>query len=62
MLRAALLSHALPNYLLLINKVAVSVIILFTSFGLLFYLLIISAPTLSYSCHCEFRSPSPLAS
>ena len=42
--RAALLGHALPNYLFLINKVAASVIIVFISSGLLFYLIASTLP------------------
>ena len=60
MLQAALLllGYALSDYLLSINKVVASVIIGFTAFGLLFYLLIVSAATLSYTC--PFQTPLSL--
>jgi len=60
MLQAALLllGYALSNYLFSVNKVVASVIIGFTSFGLLFYLLISSAATLSYNC--PFQTPLSL--
>ena len=60
MLQAALLllGYALSNYLFFINRVVASVLIGFTSFGLLFYLLIISAATLSYNC--PFQTPASL--
>ena len=60
MLQAALLllGYALSDYLLFINKVVASVLIGFTAFGLLFYLLIVSAATLSYNC--PFQTPLPL--
>ena len=61
MLQAALIGHALPNYLS-INKAAASVIVVFTSFGLLFYLLIASPLSFPIVAHSELRSPSPLAS
>ena len=50
-----LLGYALSNYLFFINKVVASVIIGFTTFGLLFFLLIVSAATLSYNC--PFQTP-----
>jgi hypothetical protein len=53
-----LLGYALSNYLYFINKVVASVIIGFTGFGLLFYLLIVSAATLSYNC--PFQTPASL--
>ena len=60
MLQAALLllSYALSEYLYSINNVVASVIIGFTAFGLLFYLLIVSAATLSYNC--PFQTPASL--
>jgi len=59
MLQAALLlGFALSSYLFSINRVAASVVIDFTSFGLLFYLLIVSAATLSYNC--PFQTPLSL--
>ena len=59
-LQAALLlfGYALSNYLFFINKVIASVIIGFTSLGVLFYLLIISAATFSYNC--PFQTPISL--
>jgi hypothetical protein len=53
-----LLGYALSNYLFFINKVVSSVLIGFTSFGLLFYLLIVSAATFSYNC--PFQTPVSL--
>ena len=52
MLQAALLllSYALSDYLYSINKVVASILISFTAFGLLFYILIVSAATLSFNC------------
>ena len=52
MLQAAmlLLSYALSDYLLSINKTVASVTIGFTVSGLLFYFLVISAATFSYDC------------
>ena len=60
MLQAALLllGYALSNYLFFVNKTVASVIIGFTTFGLLFYLLIVSAATLSYNC--PFQTPLSL--
>jgi hypothetical protein len=60
MLQAALLllGYALSDYLFFINKVVASVLIGFTSFGLLFYFLIVSAATFSYNC--PFQTPLPL--
>ena len=57
MLQAALLllGYALSNYLFFINKTTAGVLIGFTSAGLLFYILIISAATLSYNC--PFQTP-----
>ena len=52
-----LLGYALSNQLFFINKVVASAPIGFTSFCLLFYLLIISAATLSYNCPFQ-TSPS----
>ena len=58
MLQAVLLlSYALSNYLFPTNKVVAGVLIVFTSFCLLFYLLIISAATLSYNR--PFQTPPP---
>ena len=45
-----LLNYTLSNYLSFINKVVTSVIISFTPFSLLFYLLIVSATIPSYNC------------
>ena len=50
-----LLGYALSNYLFFINKTVASVVIGFTTFGLLFYCLIVSAATLSYNC--PFQTP-----
>ena len=60
MLQAALLllGYALSDYLFFINKVISSVLVGFTAFGLLFYLLIVSAATLSYNC--PFQTPLSL--
>ena len=61
MLQAALLllGYALSHHLFFINKVVGSVVIGFSTFGLLFYFLIVSAATLSYNC--PFQTPLPLA-
>ena len=60
MLQAALLllGYALSEYLYSIGKVVASVVIGFTAFGLLFYLLIVSAAILSYNC--PFQTPASL--
>ena len=60
MLQAALLllGYALSNYLFFVNKAIASVIMGFTTFGLLFYLLVVSAATLSYNC--PFQTPLSL--
>ena len=60
MLQAALLllGYALSEYLYSVDKVIASVVIGFTAFGLLFYLLIVSAATLSYNC--PFQTPASL--
>ena len=60
MLQAALLLlvYALSNYLFFINKAVAGVLIGFTAFGLLFYLLIVSTTTLSYNC--PFQTPASL--
>jgi len=60
MLQAALflLGYALSEYLYFINKTIASIAIGFTTFGLLFYLLIVSAATLSYNC--PFQTPLSL--
>ena len=60
MLQAALLllGYALSDYLFFINKAISGIIIGFTSFGLLFYLLVVSAATLSYTC--PFQTPPSL--
>src|ERR1700753_382225 len=60
LLQAALLlfSYALAIYLPTINKTIAAVAIAFTSFGLLFYFLIVSAATLSYNC--PFQTPLSL--
>ena len=57
MLQAALLllGYALSEYLFSINKTVAGVLIGFTTSGLLFYLLIVSAATLSYNC--PFQTP-----
>ena len=58
MLQAALLllGYAPSNYLFFINKAVAGVLIGFTAFGLLSYLLIVSAATLSYNC--PFQTPA----
>jgi len=53
-----LLGYALSNYLFFIDKTVASVLIGFTTFGLLFYCLIVSAATLSYNC--PFQTPLSL--
>jgi hypothetical protein len=53
-----LLGCALSDYLFFINKAIAGVLIGFTSFGLLFYFLIISAATFSYNC--PFQTPLSL--
>ena len=53
-----LLGYALSHYLFFLNKAIAGVITGFTAFGLLFYLLIVSAATLSYSC--PFQTPLSL--
>ena len=60
MLQAALLllGYALSDYLFTIDNVIAGVVVGFTAFGLLFYLLIISAATLSYNC--PFQTPISL--
>ena len=60
MLQAALLlfGYALSSYLYTLNHVIAGVAIGFTAFGLLFYLLIVSAATLSYNC--PFQTPLSL--
>ena len=60
MLQAALLllGYALSNYLFFINRAVAGVVIGFTTFGLLFYLLVVSAATLSYNC--PFQTPLSL--
>ena len=60
LLQVALLlfSYALSIYLLTINKAIAAVAIGFTSFGLLFYFIIVSAATLSYNC--PFQTPLSL--
>ena len=57
MLQASLLliGYALSQYLFTISKVVASVLIAFTSFGFLFYILITAAATLSYTC--PFQTP-----
>ena len=57
MLQAALLllGYALSEYLFSINKTIAGALIGFTTAGLLFYLLIVSAATLSYNC--PFQTP-----
>jgi len=60
MLQAALLllGYSLSNYLFFINRVVAGVVIGFLTFGLLFYLLIVSAATLSFNC--PFQTPLSL--
>ena len=60
MLQAALLllGYALSQYLLSIDKTVAGVAIGFTSFGLLFYFLIVAAATFSYNC--PFQTPLSL--
>ena len=53
-----LLGYSLSNYLLTINKVVAGVTIGFTSFGVLFYLLIVSAAIFSHNC--PFQTPASL--
>ena len=53
-----LLGYALSNYLFFLSRAIAGVVIGFTSFGLLFYLLIVSAATLSYNC--PFQTPFSL--
>ena len=53
-----LLGYALSDYLFSINMVVASVAIGFTAFGVLFYLLIVSAATFSYTC--PFQTPLSL--
>ena len=59
MLQAALLlfSYVLSNYLFFINEVVASVLIGFTLFGLLFYLIIVS--TAIFSHYCPFQASPP---
>ena len=45
-----LLGYALSNYLFTINNIVAGAVVGFTAFGILFYLLIASAATLSYNC------------
>ena len=54
-----LLGYALSNYLFLLNRTVAAVVIGFTTFGLLFFVLIVSAATLSYTC--PFQTPFSLA-
>ena len=60
MLQAALLllGYALSVYLFTINNKIAAVVVAFTGFGLLFYILIVSAATLSYNC--PFQTPLSL--
>ena len=53
-----LLGYALSNYLFFIDKAVAGVVIGFTTFGLLFYLLVVSAATFSYNC--PFQTPLSL--
>ena len=53
-----LLGYALSNYLFTIDNAVAGVVVGFTAFGLLFYLLIVSAATLSYNC--PFQTPPSL--
>ena len=53
-----LLGYALSNYLFFINEVVASVLIGFTSLGLLFYLFFTFAATFSYNC--PFQTPPSL--
>ena len=60
MLQAALLllGYALSTYLFTLDNKIAGVTVAFTGFGLLFYLLIVSAATLSYNC--PFQTPLSL--
>ena len=60
MLQAALLllGYALSDYLFTIDNVIAGVVVAFTAFGLLFYVLIVSAATFSYNC--PFQTPASL--
>ena len=60
LLQAALLlfGYAISIYLFTINNTVAAVAIAFTSFGLLFYFLIVFAATLSYNC--PFQTPLSL--
>ena len=53
-----LLGYALSNYLFFLNRTVAAVTIGFTAFGLLFFVLIVSAATLSYTC--PFQTPLSL--
>jgi len=53
-----LLGYALSNYLYFVNKTVAAAVIGLTTFGILFYLLIVSAATLSYDC--PFQTPLSL--
>ena len=53
-----LLGYALSNYLFFVNRAVAGVLIGFTTFGLLFYSLIVLAATLSYTC--PFQTPLSL--
>jgi len=60
MLQAALLllSYALSDYLFSLERIVASTIIAFAAFGVLFYLLLVSAATMSYNC--PFQTPLSL--
>jgi len=60
MLQAALLllGYALSNYLFTLDRTVAGVLIGFSSFGILFYILIVSAATFSYNC--PFQTPFSL--
>ena len=53
-----LFSYALSIYLFTINKAVAAVTVGLTSFGLLFYILVVSVATLSYNC--PFQTPLSL--
>ena len=60
MLQAALflLGYALSSYLSFVNETVASIVVGFTTFGLLFYFLVVSVGTFSYNC--PFQTPLSL--
>ena len=54
---ALLIGYAISEYIFLINKIAASVAVSFSMFCFLFYFLVISVATFSYSC--PFQTPLP---